>query len=192
MAYSSDEKKALVKRFSNRSRKAAIVGNRLIAPRLFDGQGDPLPPEKTIEKPYSFNLREAAFLVAVRDSDGDIDVAIQKSGVDAAWAKRFLKRKSAGDFLSEDQHYGALAQIASLPWVKGKITAAVIGEEQLNETQKWGLERLEKINNPKISVNQFNTQTNNFYQMPELPPAQQEEARKFFDTLADTPDVANG
>lgn len=189
MRFSPDEKKTLVRKFSNKSRQAALIGNRLIAPRVFDDKGSPLSGREAIEKPYSFNLREAAFLVALRDSKGDFDKAVKETSADPAWAKRFLQRKNSQAFLSEDEHYAALAQIASMPWVKGKIAAAVLGEEDPTETQRWGLERLEKINTPKGVAIQIQ---NNTFQMPQLPPEQLEKARQFFDTIADEPQVAHG
>lgn len=190
MPFNADERKDLVRNFSNRARKAATVGNRIVVPRLFDVEGNPLSGDETTKAPYTFNLKEAAFLMALRNSGGDIDKAIENAKADPAWARRFLQRKNSQAFLSEDEHYAALAEIASMPWVKGKIVAAVVGEETPTETQKWGLERLEKINTPRISA-QVNIQ-NNTFQMPQLPPEQSEKVRQFFDTLADVQGEQHG
>lgn len=132
---------------------------------------------------WDFNLKEARFLKAYQDSNLNLEEACGKSGVEPQWAKKFLQNKSAVEFLAEDNHNAALAEIASARWVKGELASVAIGEKDPTDNQKWAIDKLKDIVIPKASAHVSIQQ--NVYQMPQLPPEKAEEARAFFDKLAD-------
>jgi hypothetical protein len=180
--------KELVKHFSNRSRKAAKVGNRLLVPRTLDSEGHPLPTTELGNPKYvwNFTLKEARFLRALRESNGNFDKATAETGVDVQWAKKFLQKKSAIDFLAEDDHNAALAEIASPMWVKGKLVSVALAEEVPTDEQKWAIDRLKDIVMPK---NAPSVQINNVLVMPTLSAEQLAKLKALGDELADVVDT---
>jgi hypothetical protein len=182
------EKRELIRHFSNRSRKAIRIGNRILVPRVLDDQGQPI--DFTVEKPrhvWDFNLKEARFLKALQDASGDLSKACREARVEPAWARRFLRSQKSVQFLAEETQKQKLAAVATPTFIKAELVRAAIGESNPSDNQKWGLEKLKDIVIPRQGTNvQIN---NNIYNTPQLSAAEEAKLKAMGDALADVVDV---
>lgn len=171
MGLHPDEKKDLVRHFSNRARKADIIGTRLIAPKKYDENGDPIKPndDGTLQKSqiFDFSLTQARFLKAWKDCEWDFDKACEAAKVDPLWAKKLANSINAKNYRQEEERDQILAQIPSKTWVTARYTEAALGHSEPSQTQQWGLDRVKEIVMPKAAAN---VQINNVLAMPALPP----------------------
>lgn len=181
-----DEKKALVKHFSGRSRKALLSRNRVLVPKKYTNQGKRIEAnaEGLVARRHIFDLsiKEAQFLKAWKENSWNFRKAVEVTAVSPWWAKRFHRSLDARNYRQEDERDEILANIPTRTWVTARYTAAAIGVEKPSEEQKWGIQGAERIVMPKGP----SIQINNVLMMPKLTPEQEAQLRSLGDSIATT------
>jgi hypothetical protein len=179
------EKRELVRHFSDRSRKAIRIGNRILVPRVLDDAGEPVNPAKPRHL-WDFNLKEARFLKALQDAQGDLSKACREAQVDPRWARQFLRTRKSVQYLQEEDHKAKLAAVATPTWVKAMYVSAALGESVPTEEQQWAVDKLKDIVLPKAAGIQIN---NNVFNVPQMSEAEEAKLKAMGDALADVIDV---
>jgi hypothetical protein len=184
MRFKPDEKKELVRHFSNRSRKAVIVGGRIAVPQVLSKRGEPLPTQKIgWRHVWDWTLREARFLSAFQKSGWDFEKTRSELDEEPEWAAKFVKRQSVLSYQIEEDQKKALAAVPTPDWIKAMHVRNVLGLEKIADEKMESMKELRSIVIPKqitpLQVNNFN--------FPALSPEQEKAAREFFDTVADEP-----
>lgn len=163
------EKKELLRHFSNRARKPAFRGRRLLVPKKYDASGELIAPPPnghlTSSQLFNWNLDEARFLKAWKESDWDFDKACELTHSEPSWARKLIGSVNAVNYRQEEQRDALLAQIPNKTWVTARYTEAALGLSDPSETQQWGLDRVREIVIPKAAPN---VQINNVLAMPAL------------------------
>ncbi len=187
-----EEKKALVKHFSGRSRKALLSHSRLIVSKKYDNQGNPVKPNPQGLVPhrhvFELTLKEASFLKAWKESQWDFDKACEKANVEFDWAKKFSRSLDAQNYRQEDDRDEILSQIPTKTWITARYTAAGLGIESPNDDQKWGIDRVKDVVIPRTSVG---IQINNVMQLPALSPEQEAALRALGDSIAAAGEISH-
>lgn len=182
------DRKTLLKRFTDKSRKPALVGNKVILPKVIDDQGEIITIHSSPSTRYELSIPQAQFLQAYEESNLDLETACVKTGKTKEWALRFLKTRNKNDqpshpYLDEKNKLDEIAKVATPAWTKATLAMGVTGEYLApNENAAKFLSKLADINFPKA---QANIQINNVNMMPKLTPEQERSAREFFDKMAD-------
>ena len=96
----TDETKALVKQFSDRSRKSRRVGSKFIVPHKFTSEGDVLDesnfnPKRDIS---CLSLDDFRVLGALQEKRWYLEEACKDIGQEFEWARKRLKKLSYFEF----------------------------------------------------------------------------------------------
>lgn len=183
----TDETRALVKQFSDRSRKTSRKGKQFIVPHKFTPQGDVLTndnfnPKRDLSR---LSLDDFRLLAALQKKGWDLKAACEDCQIDVEVAQRKLKKLSYFEF--EDKKAKALAAVATPAFVTAQNVEGFY-QDHLTDGQRDHLKELAKITGAyKNTATQVNIQQN-FLQVPQFTPEQEQELRKVFDTIATQPE----
>lgn len=183
------DKKDLVKHFTDGTRKPAIVGNKMILPKVLDDEGDVIKVHASPKTWYELSIPQVKFLKAYEESNLDLDVACAACDKSREWALRFLKTRNKEDkpshpYLDEKDKLAEIARVATPEWTKATLAMGVIGEYVApNEQAAKFLTKLADLNFPRASNN---IQINNMQiSMPKMTMEQANSLKEFADKLAD-------
>ena len=177
----TDETKALVRKFSDRSRKASRKGNQFIVPHKFTPEGDVLDnsnfdPRRDLSR---LSLDDFRLLAALQEKKWDLKAAAESVGQDLEKATKRYKKLSYFEF--EDKKSKALAAVASPQFVTSQNVEGFF-RDHLSDGQRDHLKELARITGA-YKATQVNI-TQNLLQLPDLPEDKRQEIKDFFDTIA--------
>ncbi len=164
---------------NDRARKVTLRGKQVIVPLKFDEDGEPATVDKLIFKRLSLN--DLRFLQVWRDSSWDISKAQEKTSLTEDQVGRLVKKLSC--FREEDARVKSLCEIPTPSWISAKHVENIYDGGTLEDSHHKSLQELAKIEGaykqtaPQTQINVFN--------LPELPPEKEAEAKKFFDAIAE-------
>lgn len=178
----NDEGKALVKKWSDKSRKVARKGsNTFLVPHKFTPDLEVRQPEDQIVL-SKLTLADFRFLDAWRDSGWDILAACKKLDISTELAEKSYKKVRY--FQDEDAKVQALSKVPTANWVAAKHTENIINGGQLNDSQRDSLKETAKIVGAYKPTTSIQVQAH-VLQMPQMSPEQAKAAKEFFDKLAE-------
>jgi hypothetical protein len=177
-----EEKKALLRSISDKSRQAQASGRRALVPLKFTEDGSPITAENfnPVKHLKSLSLKDLAFLKAWREYGWDSEKAMKKMDLEEGQVKRLVAKLQV--FKDEDERIKALADIPTTPWIAAKHTENVFAGN-LEDSQRDSLKELAKIVGAYKPTTTVNVTAS--LKMPELSPEQAKAAREFFDTIAE-------
>lgn len=182
----SQEKKDLLRHFTDKTRKPALIGSKAIIPKLFENDGDLRVQWATPDSTYNLSFAQLHFLKTFETTQ-DLDLACLAAHRTIDWGKTFLaKHQSCGGYLWEKEKIKQLSVVATPEWTKAKAVEGVMGTWKPDKAQVECLKLVKDINYPKAALSITH---NTILQMPTLSPEQESEIRKFADALANTVDV---
>ena len=165
-----DEKKLLVKEFSDSSRKSLLMRseNTAVVHHKFTEDGDIVDSSNfNMKRDVSrLNITDLKFLSEWRKAKWDEQVPIQKLNLTAERAKRIIKKVSY--FKTEDAKVKALADIPTPEWISAKDVENVYENGTLNDSTHKSLDRLAKITGA-FKTTEVNL-TQNVFNLPALSP----------------------
>lgn len=178
-----EEKKKLVKAFSDKARKKiAVVGNDVFIPHKLTPSGeivnkDNFDRETCLSK---LELTDLQLLVLWKENKWNDEATLAKCGLAKDQAEKTLKKLAY--FKTEDARIKALASEATQERVLAKDVEN-IETGALNDSQHKSLDRIAK------AVGMFKTSSDvninfNAFVKPQLSPEQEKMAREFFDAIA--------
>lgn len=178
----TDETKALVRKFSDRSRKAKRIGSQFIVPHKFSPDGDVLDESNFNAKRdlSRLSLDDFRLLSALQDAKWDFTKACELSGLDKDVALRRYKKLTYFEF--EDKKAQALAAVATPAFVTSQNVEGFY-RDHLSDGQRDHLKELAKISGAYKNTTNVNVNFNAFVR-PELSADEEKKAREFFDTIA--------
>lgn len=174
----TDEGKALVKKFSDRSRKVLKTGNNYFVPHKFTPDGDVLSEDNFNAKRdiSRLTLDDFRLLGALQESGWNFETACEKAGLDKEKAVRRYKKLSYFEF--EDKKAKALAALATPEFVTSQNVEGFY-RDHLSDGQREHLKELAKISGA-YKTSAINIQ-HNVFNLPALSP----EAEAKFKALAE-------
>ena len=178
-----DETKALVKQFSDRSRRVSKKGKQFIVPHKFTPTGDVIDnsnfePKRDLSR---LSLDDFKLLAALQEKKWDLVAACESIGADLETSKRKLKRLSYFEF--EEKKSQALAAVVTPAFVTAKNVEGFY-TDALTDGQRDHLKELAKITGAyKSTTSNVNVNFNAFTR-PQLSPEEEKKTREFFDTIA--------
>lgn len=177
-----DEAKALVRQFSDRSRKTVKAGNEFIVPHKFTPSGDVVDdsnfqPKRDLSR---LTLDDFRLLAALQEKKWDAKAACDSLGLDLEISQRRLKKLSYFEF--EDKKSKSLAAVATPAFVTAKNVEGFF-TDSLTDGQRDHLKELAKITGAYKPTTNLNLNVNAFVK-PQLTPEQEKATREFFDTIA--------
>lgn len=177
-----NEKKELVRHFSDKSRRTVKSGNSYLVPHKFSPEGEVLDDKNfRINRDLSkLNLNDLRFLKLWQSHGWDEVKTLEKCNLHPDQAKKTFKKLAY--FKVEDARVRALAEQATPEMVLAKDVEN-IETGKLSDSQHKSLDRVAKIVGA-FKTTEVNIQQN-IFQMPPLPPQQAEELRRVFDSIAD-------
>lgn len=178
-----DEGKALVRKFSDRSRKSKQVGKEFIVPHKFTLAGEVVDESNFNARTdiSRLTLDDFRLLAALQDNNWDFQKACDASNQDYDKAARRYKKLSYFEF--EEKKSTALAAVASPSFVTAKNVEGFFANN-LTDGQRDHLKELAKITGAyKPTTSNLNVNVNTFTR-PQLTPEQEKATREFFDTIA--------
>lgn len=178
-------KQKLVNQFKTPAREAYLDDtNKILVPRLFDDNGDLIRADKVGGRYLlKFNLREAHFLKALRDHDGDMKAACEAISITIDDGKAILKSKAVQHYLKEQYYESQLAQVVSPQWVKAVLTEVALGITDPTDNQKWGIKELKEFVLPKGGPQ---VQINNIWNTPKLTAEEESKLREMAEKALET------
>lgn len=178
---SQEEKRQLLRHFTDISRKPAIVGKTAVIPKLLDEDGDLRTAWATPDSTYRLSFAQLHFLKTFEESK-DFEKACVAAKRTLEWGKDFLaKHQAAGGYLWEKEKIKQLSIVATPEWTKAKAVEGVTGVWKPDKAQVECLKLVKDINYPKAS---FTFQANTYLEMPALTVEQEQEIRHLADRLA--------
>lgn len=188
MELPQDEGKALVRQFSDRSRKSKQVGNSFIVPHKFTPGGDVIDESNfNARRDISrLTLDDFRLLAALQDHKWDFQKACEITGQEPEKAQRRFKKLSYFEF--EEKKAQALAAVATPSFVAAKNVEGFY-ENNLSDGQRDHLKELAKISGAYKPTTNLNLNVNAFVR-PQLSPEQEKATREFFDTIASQDNAA--
>lgn len=178
----TDETKALVRKFSDRSRKTKRVGTQFVVPHKFTPEGDVCDTSNFDAKRdlSRLSLDDFRLLAALQDKKWDAKAACDSIGVDLETSQKRLKKLSYFEF--EDKKSQALAAVVNPAFVTAKNIEGFYADN-LTDGQRDHLKELAKITGAYKPTTNLNVNVNAFVK-PQLSPEQEKATREFFDTIA--------
>lgn len=164
---------------NDKARKVSLRGKQVIVPLKFDEEGNPATVDRLIFKRLS--LVDLRFLATLRQCTWDIEIAIEKSGLDRPRAERLVAKLAV--FREEDARVKALCEIPTPDWIAAKHVQNVYEGGALDDSSHKSLQELAKIEGaykqqaPQTQINVFN--------LPSIPADKEAELKKVFDTIAE-------
>src|SRR3990167_1229893 len=179
----SDETKALVKKFSDRSRKAVRKGEQFLIPHKFTPDGSVIDESNFNAKRdlSRLSLDDFRLLAALQEKKWDQKAACESIGVDLQESQKRLKKLSYFEF--EDKKALALATVATPAFVTSKHIQNIIEGGTLNDSEHKSLVEAAKITGAYKPTTTLNLSVSAFVK-PQLSPEQEKATREFFDTIA--------
>lgn len=179
-----ENRQKLAQVVNDKARKITIRGSQAIVPLKFDEDGNPATVDRLIFKRLS--MLDLRFLYELRQSEWNIDVACEKSGLSRINAERRVAKLSC--FREEDARVKALCEIPTPDWLKAKHVENIYNGGTVNDSQHKSYSELAKIEGaykqtaPTNQLNVFNIS---------LTPEQEATLKPVFDTIAlEKPNVA--
>lgn len=178
----TDETKALVSQFSDRSRKTSQKGKQFIVPHKFTPSGEVLDESNFNAKRdiSRLSLDDFRLLAALQDKKWDVKAACESAGQDLEKATRRLKKLSYFEF--EEKKALALAAVATPAFVASKNVEGFYADN-LSDGQRDHLKELAKISGAYKPTTNINLNVSAFVK-PQLSPEEEQKTREFFDTIA--------
>lgn len=182
MESNQGEAKALVSKFSDRSRKSTRVGKQFIVPHKFTPDGDVIDDSNfNVKRDISrLSLDDFRFLSALQDNKWDFQKACEVTGQEQEKAVRRYKKLSYFEF--EDKKAQALAAVVTPAFVTAKNVEGFYADN-LSDGQRDHLKELAKISGAYKPTTNINMNVSAFVK-PQLSPEQEKATREFFDTIA--------
>lgn len=177
-----DEAKALVRQFSDKSRKSTRVGKQFIIPHKFTPSGDVINDSNfDVKRDISrLTMDDFRLLGALQEKKWDQKAACESLGVDLEASQKRLKKLSYFEF--EDKKAQALAAVVTPAFVTAKNVEGFF-QDNLSDGQRDHLKELAKISGAYKPTTNLNVNVNAFVK-PQLSPEQEKATREFFDTIA--------
>jgi hypothetical protein len=177
-----DEGKALVRKFSDRSRKVVKFGKQFVVPHKFTPSGEVVDNSNfDIKRDISrLTLDDFRLLSALQEKKWDFKAACESLGLDTEQATRRYKKLSYFEF--EDKKSLALAAVVTPAFVTAKNVEGLFADN-LSDGQRDHLKELAKISGAYKPTTNVNLNVNAFVR-PQLTPEQEKATREFFDTIA--------
>lgn len=163
-----NETRRLEKHFSNRARKATRVGPKLMIPLPFQDDGKPVMPGEAIPT-ADLSLKEARFLYALHESQGDVERSLEVCKGNYAWMNRFMNSERFRRFDESEERMRKVAEEATPTRIKAELMKGMTGEVERSEIQFKHLSKLADIVIPKKDVT-VNVAATNIWNLPTLSP----------------------
>lgn len=179
---SHSEPKALVRKFSDRSRKVSRQGSKFIVPHKFTPKGDVIDesnfnPRRDLSR---LSLDDFRLLSALQEAKWDFRSACEAAGLDVDKAR--IRYKKLAYFEFEDKKSLALAAVATPTFVAAQNVEGFY-RDHLSDGQRDHLKELAKISGAYKPTTTLNLSVSAFVK-PQLSPEQEKATREFFDTIA--------
>lgn len=164
----SDEAKRFASQFSDKSRKAFRIGNKVAIPHKVKPNGEVVSQETFNAKTdiSQLNLNELRFLDVFRDLGWNFDKACEKVGISVDQGKRTYKKCLW--FQQEDEIVRAKAKVPSANYILAKDIDNVEKAVVLDDSQHKSLDRMAKITG-SFKTTELNI-TQNVFNLPKLTP----------------------
>lgn len=181
-----DETKKLVKKFSDKARKATVLGRQALIPHKFTPNGEIVNSENfDAQRDLSkLNLNDLRFLALWRDNRWNEEETQKKSGLSPDQAVKTFKKLAY--FKTEDARIRALAEEATVEKVLAKDVEN-LETGKLTDSHHKSLDRIAKIRGG-FKASEVNTQIN-IFNGPRMSPETEAIMRKLGDLEADKPPV---
>lgn len=194
-----DEGQSLVRKFSDRSRKATRTGNKFLVPHKFTPDGEVIivkdefdddgnliaksnfDPKRDISK---LSLDDFRLLAALQEKKWDKKAACESLSIDLEASQRRLKKLSYFEF--EEIRSLALASTLTPAYIAAKHVQNLIAGGTLNDSEHKSLVEGAKITGAYKPTTNLNVNVNAFVK-PQLSPEQEKATREFFDAIAVNP-----
>lgn len=171
---------------NDKARKVSLRGKTIIVPLKFDEEGNPATVDRLIFKRLS--ISDLRFLRSLRESEWNIESAIEKSGLDRPVAERLLKKLAC--FREEDARVKALCEIPTPAWIKAKHVENFYEGGKLEDSEHKSLQELAKIEGAYKNTSTVNVNVTHSLKLPALSAEQESELRKLGDSIATTAEAA--
>lgn len=175
----TDETKALVKKFSDRSRKTKRVGSQFIVPHKFSPAGDVIDTSNFDAKRdiSRLSLDDFRLLAALQETKWDFKAACESIHVDQDVAQKRYKKLSYFEF--EDKKAQALAAVATPAFVASQNVEGFY-RDHLSDGQRDHLKELAKISGAYKPTTNINV-NHNVFQMPVMTPEEMKRLKDIGD-----------
>ncbi len=183
-----DEGKTLVRKFSDKSRKATRTGNKFLIPHKFTPDGDVIDESNfNARRDISrLTLDDFRLLSALQEKKWDLKAACESLQIDLEAAAKRYKKLSYFEF--EDKKAHALAAVATPAFVTSKNVEGFFADN-LSDGQRDHLKELAKITGAYKPTTNINL-NHNVVQISVLSPDEQKRLKEIGDNWQEAQVVA--